>query len=176
MTIRQLSICSLFPKSLIPFPFISHFKFARFENQFSEQFSEQFLLNNGRSLNPFYTASSPICFPRFHFIFNHWCAYQPSSIHSPKSNHFHLFSLFTMDGRVDLLQHLNTERRSWRIQVRLVRTWMQPSYSKSTAPGDCLEMVVVDREVCAFSDFPVFGLQLNSSHLNNKKQSSPIAH
>lgn len=45
--------------------------------------------------------------------------------------------------------------------------------SKSTTLGDCLEMVIVDREVCAFSDFLVFGLQLNSSHLNNKKKSSP---
>lgn len=52
-----------------------------------------------------------------------------------------------MDGRIDFLQNLSTERRPWRIQVRPVRLWMQPNNKKDGDLGDNLEMVVVDRMV-----------------------------
>lgn len=55
------------------------------------------------------------------------------------------FILPVMNGRIDALQNLTFERRPWRIQVRALRMWMQPNYSKDSAFGDCLEMVVVDR-------------------------------
>lgn len=52
-----------------------------------------------------------------------------------------------MDGMIDYLENLNLERRPWRIHVRAIRIWEQPSYFKDSCLGDCLEIVVVNQRV-----------------------------
>lgn len=69
-----------------------------------------------------------------------------------------------MDENIDFLQNLSIERRPWRVRVCVVRIWKQPSYSKGSAFGDCLEMVVVDERVCHIP-FPEFKFLTNSSHI-----------
>lgn len=45
-----------------------------------------------------------------------------------------------MDGRIDYLENMSVERRTWRIQVRAVRVWKQPSYVRYySGIGDCLD-------------------------------------
>lgn len=53
-----------------------------------------------------------------------------------------------MDGGLHALQNLTTDRRPWLIQVRALRFWTQPPYSKDLGLGDCMEIVFVDRTVC----------------------------
>lgn len=71
-----------------------------------------------------------------------------------------------MEGQIDYLQNLTVERRSWRIQVRVVRLWKQPSYNKGARSGDCLEMVVVDQQVTnTLAVYPILKfLHLRHSH------------
>lgn len=64
-------------------------------------------------------------------------------------------SNFPMDYQVDYLEILSTERRPWRIQVRVVHRRKQPTYTNDSDLGDCLEMVVVDQWV-KNSNFKVF--------------------